>query len=121
MKINHINLVVTNVSKAVNLFESFFGFKCIGNRKDAVAVLTNEDNFVLIFWSSKLNRSDAVNYPENFHIGFYQPDRESVLKVYNDLQNEDLAFDSAPQKLRNTFGFYFHFDKLMIEISVLPS
>ncbi|WP_374164061.1 VOC family protein [Arcticibacter sp. MXS-1] len=121
MILNHINLVVASVPKAVALFEKCFGFKCIENRKDALAVCTNEANFVLIFWSSKLNKTDTVSYPENFHIGFYQPDQEAVLRVYNKLKDQEVNLGSAPQKLRNTFGFYCHFENIMIEISVMPS
>jgi catechol 2,3-dioxygenase-like lactoylglutathione lyase family enzyme len=121
MKINHINLVVTDVTKAIHLFENYLGFKCIENRKNVVGFLTNEDNFVLIFWAAKLNKSDVVNYPENFHIGFYQQDEASVIRLYEAIKNEEVTFDSEPQKLRNTFGFYFYFEKLMIEISVRPS
>lgn len=121
MKINHMNLVVTDVDKAARLFENHLGFKCIENRKDVISVLTNEDNFILIFWASKLNKTDAVNYPENFHIGFYQEDEASVKRIYEAIKNEEVTFESEPQKLRNTFGFYFYFEKLMIEISVRPS
>ena len=120
MKINHMNLVVTDVAEAVRLFENYLGLTCIENRRNAVAVLTDENDFVLIFWSSKLNKTGEVNYPENFHIGFYQPDKASVLKIYDELQRAPVKFESAPGKLRNTFGFYFYFDRLMIEISIRP-
>lgn len=123
MRINHMNLVVTDVAKAIELFENHLGFTCIENRKDMVGVLTNEDKFILIFWSAKLNKSAAVNYPENFHIGFYQEDQEAVRRIYEALKvnGGELTFESEPRKLRDTFGFYFHFDQLMIEISVLPA
>lgn len=121
MKLNHLNLVVTDVAKAIRLFVNHLGFKCIDNRKDKIAVLTNTDAFVLILWSSTLNSDSSVQYPENFHIGFYQPDQESVMNVYEELQGQDLHFESEPKKIRNTFGFYFHFDRLMIEISVVPT
>lgn len=123
MRINHMNLVVTDVAKAIELFENHLGFTCIENRKDMVGVLTNEDKFVLIFWSAKLNKSATVSYPENFHIGFYQEDQEAVRRIYEALKMSgvELTFESEPRKLRDTFGFYFHFDQLMIEISVLPA
>ncbi|MDQ1090067.1 MULTISPECIES: VOC family protein [unclassified Siphonobacter] len=121
MKLNHINLVVTDIPKAISLFVDHLGFKCIDNRKDLIAVLTNTDAFALVLWSSKLNKEQAVQYPENFHVGFYQPDRESVMAVYEKLQGQEVTFESEPRKLRNTFGFYFHFDRLMIEISVIPT
>lgn len=121
MKLNHINIVVTDIPAAINLFEKHFGFSCIQNRKDVIAVLTNSDEFALVLWSSKLNKDHTVRYPENFHIGFYQPDRESVVAIYDKLQREEVVFESEPRKIRNTFGFYFHVGSLMIEISVIPA
>lgn len=121
MKLNHLNLVITDVSNAVRFFEKHLGFKCIVNRNDAMAILKNGDDFVLVLWSSKLNKSDQAKYHENFHIGFYQQDKESVIEIYEKLQGENVVFESEPKNIRNTFGFYFHFDNVMIEISVLPS
>ncbi len=121
MKLNHINLVVTDIPKAIGLFVNQLGFKCFTNRNDRMAVLTNTDAFALVLWSSSLNREQTVQYPENFHIGFYQPDRESVLAVYESLQGLEVTFESEPKKIRNTFGFYFHFEHLMIEISMIPT
>lgn len=121
MKMNHLNLVVTDVGNAVRIFEQHMGFKCLENRKDAIAVLTNEDRFVLIFWSAKLNKTASVNYPENFHVGFYQQDKEGVIEMYNKLYHEEMIFESEPRKLRDTFGFYCYLDQLMIEVSVRPT
>ncbi|PQA54979.1 VOC family protein [Siphonobacter curvatus] len=121
MKLNHINIVVTDVPQAIHLFENQLGFKCIVNRKDRMAVLTNTDEFALVLWSAQLNKEQTVHYPENFHIGFYQPDREAVIAIYEKLQGEAVTFESEPKQIRNTFGFYFHFDHLMIEISVIPA
>lgn len=121
MKLNHINIVVTDIPKVISLFENHLGFKCIDNRKDMIAVLVNTDEFALVLWCSKLNKVQTLQYPENFHIGFYQPDRESVMAVYDKLQGESIVFESEPKKIRNTFGFYFYIESLMIEISVIPS
>lgn len=121
MKLNHLNLVISDILKAIDFFENCLGFRCLENRKDAVAVLTNEDDFVLVLWASKLNKTDTVSYPENFHLGFYQQDKEAVLAVYDKLKRAGIVLESEPRKLRNTFGFYFYFDTIMIEISVLPS
>ncbi|GAB3787499.1 VOC family protein [Spirosoma horti] len=121
MKLNHINIVVTDIPAAISLFEKHLGFNCIQNRKDAIAVLTNTDEFALVLWSSKLNKEASVHYPENFHIGFYQPDNEAVIAIYERLKTENVVFESEPKNIRKTFGFYFHFDSLLIEISVIPA
>jgi catechol-2,3-dioxygenase len=120
MKLNHINLVVTDVAGAISLFENHFGFTCIENRKDVLAVLANTDEFVVVLWSSKLNKDQTAHYPENFHIGFYQPDTDAVVALYEKVK-ENFAIENEPRKMRNTFGFYFYFEKLLIEISVMPA
>ncbi len=117
MTLNHLNLVVPDVSRAILLFETHFGFTCVENKgRDSIAILRNSDDFVLVLMSSRLNKSENVSYPENFHIGFLQKDKESVIQIYEKLQTERLVFESEPRKIRDTFGFYFHFDNVMIEI-----
>ncbi|WP_374459263.1 VOC family protein [Chryseobacterium taeanense] len=122
MNLNHINIVVKDVNKAVNLFTTHLGFSLIVNRNSKMAVMENGNNFALVIWGQKLNHKENMpEYPENFHIGFYQKDEEAVWKIYEKLKTEaDLQFENEPKKIWNTFGFYFFFEKLMIEISVAP-
>lgn len=122
MGFNHINLVVKEVDKAVSLFANHLGFNLITNRNSKMAVLESNHQFVLVIWGQELNRKDEIpEYPENFHIGFYQEDEDAVWEIYQKLKDvEGLKLESEPKKIRNTFGFYFYFEKLMIEISVNP-
>ncbi|WP_294204899.1 VOC family protein [uncultured Chryseobacterium sp.] len=122
MNLNHINLVVKEVDQAVHLFTHGLGFSLIVNRSSKMAVLENDHNFALVIWGQVLNKKEEVpEYPENFHIGFYQPDEEAVWELYNKLKEEEsLKLEAGPRKIRNTFGFYFYFEQLMIEISVDP-
>lgn len=121
MNLNHVNLVVKDVDQAVNLFTGFLGFSLITNRNSMMAVLEN-DTFALVLWGQVLNQEEQVpNYPKNFHIGFYQENEDAVHAVYQKLiAVEGLSFESGPKKIRDTFGFYFYFENLMIEISVNP-
>ena len=49
MKLNHINLVVPDVSAAVSFFKNYFGFTCNAVMGDnIVAVLTGADGFILV-------------------------------------------------------------------------
>lgn len=123
MDLNHINLVVKDVDKAVHLFEHYFGFTLIVNRNSKMAVLENNDHFALVIWGQVLNKKEDIPvYPENFHIGFYQEDQESVWDIFRRLREEEgLKFETEPKRMRNTFGFYFYFENLMIEISVNPA
>lgn len=122
MNLNHINIVVQDVNKAVNLFTKHLGFSLIVNRNNKMAVLENDNNFALVIWGQELNHNENTpEYPENFHIGFYQKDEQAVWEIYEKLLTEaELQFESEPKKIRNTFGLYFFFEKLMIEISVNP-
>ena len=122
MHINHINLVVKDVDKAVNLLTDIFKFNLIVNRNNKMAVLKDNNNFVVVIWGQELNKEKVVpQYPKNFHIGFYKDDEISVQNIFELLKNnEALKIDGAPKRIRNTFGFYCYFENLMIEISVNP-
>lgn len=121
MTLNHINLVVKDVEKAVNLFTGFLDFNLTVNRNNLMAVLEN-GNFALVIWGQVLNQEESIPiYPKNFHIGFYQEDEEAVWAIYQKIRNvEGLSFESEPKKIRDTFGFYFYVENLLIEISVNP-
>ena len=87
-----------------------------------MAVMENGNNFALVIWGQEFNHKENIpEYPENFHIGIYQKDEQEVWDIYEKLKKEPtLQFESEPKKIKNTFGFYFFFEKLMIEISVNP-
>ncbi|WP_293788832.1 VOC family protein [uncultured Pedobacter sp.] len=48
MSLNHINLVVKDVDKAVSLFAGYLGFNLITNRNSKMAVLENTRHFVMV-------------------------------------------------------------------------
>lgn len=115
MKLNHINLVVNNVAEAIHFFETYFNFKCIEIKGDnIIAILTNEDDFTLVVMKSK---SGNVTYPESFHIGFLQQNKEEVNQIYHQLKTAGMVGEQQPRKIRDSFGFYFNFENIMIEIS----
>lgn len=122
MELNHINLVVKDVNHTIELFHQYLGFELITNRNGKMAVMQNNSNFALVIWGQVLNNEDKLpDYPANFHIGFYQEDEAAVRQVFNNIKNEAcIVKDGEPRKIRNTFGFYFYYENLMIEISVNP-
>jgi predicted enzyme related to lactoylglutathione lyase len=114
MKLNHINLVVSNVADAINIFETYFNFKCTDIKGDnIVAVLKGADDFTLVIMG---NKDRQVNYPEAFHLGFMLADTNAVTKTYEKLKNGGVAVGQEPRKIRDSFGFYFTYDKIMIEV-----
>jgi catechol-2,3-dioxygenase len=113
MKLNHINLVVSNVANAIKLFETYFGFTCTGIKGDnIVGILKGADNFTLVIMTDK---NGPATYPGAFHIGFMLDSEEEVTKTYNALKNGGVAVGQEPKKIRDSFGFYFNFDNIMIE------
>lgn len=122
MNLNHINLIVKDVDKTVNLFTQYLNFNLIVNRNSKMAVMENDHNFALVIWGQVLNNEENTPvYPKNFHIGFYRENEEAVWYLYEKLKQEnELTFESEPKTIRDTFGFYFYFENLMIEISVNP-
>lgn len=114
IQLNHINLPVTNVATAVSFFERHFDFRPVEIKgDDALAVMSGAGNFILVLMKAKA----AQPYPKAFHIGFLQPDAASVDQVYEQLKRGYDEQIEAPGRIRDTYGFYFTFDSILIEIS----
>jgi len=117
MYLNHLNLTVTNVSEAIYLFETYFDFKCIEIKGyNMVAVLKGADDFELVLMNANMNQKGGHSYPDAFHIGFMLDDPQYVTKIYKKLKAGGITLERLPQKIRDNFGFYFHFDNIMIEV-----
>src|SRR5215831_14613991 len=113
MKLNHINLVVSNVADTIKLFETYFNFKCTSIKGDnAIAILKGVDDFTLVIMTDK---NERATYPHAFHIGFMLNSEEAVTKTYAHLKNGGIAVGQEPKKIRDSFGFYFNFENIMIE------
>jgi catechol 2,3-dioxygenase-like lactoylglutathione lyase family enzyme len=76
MKLNHIDLPVADVAGARTFFESHFGFRCIFDREDGLAVLLDEANFALTL--SPIAGRERQFYPRGFHIGFNLQTEEAL-------------------------------------------
>lgn len=114
MKLNHINLVVSNVAEAIKLFETYFDLKCTDIKGDnIVAILKGTDDFTLVIMTDK---NGQITYPSAFHIGFMQDNENEVTRIYTSLKNGGIDVGQEPRKIRDSFGFYFNFDTLMIEV-----
>lgn len=62
MKLNHLNLTVTDVPAAREFLETYFGMKCEGTRGNAFAVMFDDEGFILTLMKGK-----NVLYPVTFH------------------------------------------------------
>lgn len=109
MKLNHINLLVTDVTTSISFFEQYFNFKCLEIKGDnLLAVLQGSDGFTLVLMASSLNRKGNTSYPDAFHIGFFLDSRNEVTDLYNRLVAAGFATEHPPGNMRGSYGFYFN-------------
>jgi lactoylglutathione lyase len=101
MKLNHLNLTVTDVNAARLFLEKYFELQCRGTRGNSFAVLFDDDGFILT-----LMRGVQVNYPNTFHIGFVQESEERV-NLINQRMKDDGYDVQLPQR---SHGWTFYVD-----------
>jgi lactoylglutathione lyase len=99
MKLNHINLTVTDVNAAREFLETYFGLQTKNTQGDYFAVMTDEDGMLLA-----LMKGTQVNYPKSFHIGFSQESKERVNEINQRLKDD--GFDVKPPKMAHRWTFY---------------
>ena len=117
MTLNHLNLSVQDVPVARIFFETYFAFKCDDSKpNDTLSVLSGTNGFVLVLMNQRLNEKGNHSYPDAFHIGFFLDNETEVIALFDKLKAGGIALEQQPQRIRRTFGFYFHFQGVMIEI-----
>jgi lactoylglutathione lyase len=101
LKLNHLNLTVTEVLAACDFLERYFGLRRMGGNA-GMAFLSDDDGFVLTLM--KARRSTGNAYPGNFHIGFFVESGETVDEVNCCLKQD--GFDVAPPEQHHAYTFY---------------
>jgi catechol-2,3-dioxygenase len=105
MKLNHINLTVTDVSEAMDFLIKYFGMRSMGANK-GMGFLTDENDgrgFVLTLM--KATENTQGRYPGTFHIGFFIEGKETVDEINRRLKQD--GFDvPAPENSGHAYGFY---------------
>lgn len=105
MKLNHLNLTVTDVEETHAFLQKYFGMQSLGLNKN-MGFLTDENGMVLSLTSMKVSRETEVTYPGSFHIGFGQESEERVNEINRRLRED--GFDVAePSKMHGSWTFYF--------------
>jgi len=92
MRLNHIDLQVSDVNVAREFFERFFGLRCRYQRQKQIAIFENDTGFE--FAVSNLFNSAPPSYPPDFHVGFVLERSADVREVYDRLKAE-----GVPMKL----------------------
>jgi catechol 2,3-dioxygenase-like lactoylglutathione lyase family enzyme len=101
MKLNHVNLTVTDVRAAAEFLEKYFGLRRMGGNA-GMSFLSDEDGFVLTLM--KAGKAKPVAYPSTFHIGFFVASEETVNDTHRRLKED--GFDVAEPERHHAYGFY---------------
>lgn len=99
MKLNHLNLTVTDVQAAQEFLIKYFDLQTRTTRGDSFALLSDDQGTVL-----SLMKGKHVEYPRTFHVGFVQDSDEQVDKI-NERMKED-GFDVNPPQKAHGWTFY---------------
>ena len=64
------------------------------------------------------DKNGKETYPDAFHIGFMLDSEEDVTKTHDSFKNGKIIVGREPRKIRDSFGFYFNFENIMIEVAL---
>ena len=90
MKLNHVNLTVSDVAAARQFLEKYFGLQSSTNPHTGESLAGDNENrnFAVLFDDAglvltlmKSPKGAPVEYPATFHIGFIQPSEERVNEI----------------------------------------
>jgi lactoylglutathione lyase len=101
VRLNHLNLTVTDVLVARDFLERYFGLRSMAGNA-GMAFLSDDDGFVLTLM--KAGKATEVAYPGNFHVGFFVESDEIVDEVNSRLKDD--GFDVAPPEQHHAYTFY---------------
>jgi lactoylglutathione lyase len=99
MKLNHLNLTVTDVKAAREFLEKYFELQTGNIRGDSFCVLFDDNGLVLT-----LMKGAQVSYPKTFHIGFIQESEERVNEINQRLKDD--GFDVESPQRSHGWTFY---------------
>jgi lactoylglutathione lyase len=106
MKVNHLNLSVTNPVETQQFLVKYFGLKPRGKGNQNMALLSDDDGMVLTLMNMKTDRKSEVKYPDTFHIGFIQDSEEQVNEINRRLKVDGFQVP-PPSRQHGSWTFYF--------------
>jgi catechol 2,3-dioxygenase-like lactoylglutathione lyase family enzyme len=115
MKLNHLDLQVSDVKRSVELFEQLLGLQLQSSRTSpAIAILTDGEGFTLVLQRRK-NETDA--YPEGFHVGFLVDDVEVVRRFHVQARERGLDVSDIIENNRGVIVYCCTWDGILVEVS----
>jgi catechol 2,3-dioxygenase-like lactoylglutathione lyase family enzyme len=106
MRLNHAQLAVSDVAANRTFFETYFGLRCVVDRGDNMAVLTDDGNGSILALNNFKKAAEPA-YPDDlsFHIGFEQDCRERANEIHASLKAGGFGPDE-PRELHGAWTFY---------------
>src|SRR5262245_25117093 len=89
MRLNHLDLQVSDVDAAREFFERFFGLRCRYQGQKQIAIFEKGQGFE--FAVSNLCNSPPPAYPPDFHLGFVLEHTSDVRETYDRLKAAGVA------------------------------
>jgi catechol 2,3-dioxygenase-like lactoylglutathione lyase family enzyme len=99
MRLNHINLTVTDVPAAAAFLETYFDMQSQGG-DEKFTVLFDDDGLVLTL----MKGGQGIKYPGTFHIGFIQESEARVDEINAHMKAD--GFDVRPPERHHAWTFY---------------
>ena len=106
MKLNHLNLTVSDVPEAHHFLEKYFGLKGYDGMRprEAMSFLSDDSGMLLALF--RTSSGSGVKYPPGFHIGFIQDSEEAVNEINQRLRDDGYEVPK-PARLHGSWTFYF--------------
>jgi catechol 2,3-dioxygenase-like lactoylglutathione lyase family enzyme len=115
MRLNHIDLPVSDVQRTVGWFEQLFDFQLRSSRSSpAIAILNDGHGFVLVL---QRRRNPAEAYPEGFHIGFVVEDVDTVQRFHTRARAASLEVSDIQRNNHGTQVYWKTPEGFLIEVS----
>lgn len=114
MKLNHLDLQVSDVQRSVAFFEHFTFQLRSSRTSPAIAIMDDGDGFVLVLQRRK-NEDEA--FPDGFHVGFLVDDVETVHATHARLRAEALPVSDIEVNGRGTMFYCRAPDGYAVEVS----
>ncbi len=108
MQLNHLNLCANDLAEARLFFEMHLDFQPLGQKGEALAILTDGHGFTLTLTDvRRFGGRTPVVYPWGFHLGFLRETKGEVDAAYARLFAAAIATEPAPRVMHGSYGFSF--------------
>jgi catechol-2,3-dioxygenase len=105
MRLNHLNLTVTDVEAAAAFLAEWFGMTHQGGNA-GMTLLTDRPGFDgMILTLMKARPAHWSGYPETFHVGFFIERREDVDDLARRMREAGIK-SAVPEDTGHSYGFY---------------